>query len=848
MKGTAGRITATVPWRRRRERTGAGLRRAATGAVLVALASVSHPGSAAAQRVEVDWAQSPSGQVILNATLLESGKPPQVAALRIERYPGRLPSGTGLHPEGGRFYASDASAGLRRILARGADRVLAQFAKEAGADPTRRLNEPVGVHTPYPLTRAEWDSVLGYLLQNRRTIGPGVEVREVPALVRNFAGNRFERLFSSNTDSLLPRDSVLAANGRREIAVTFDSLPVSGDTSSTRHITLRNYGARIASVTLRIEPQGQSDYRWKGDSTFILSPGDTAGADVVFTPSRKGPREAWVRVVPDSRGALTARMTGFGRSRPIPELLWTVLKALGWLVLTVVALAALLRTKTGRRLRDRGRPRQPVLQEIPSQKIPALKIPPREIPPSATPPQESQPPKTPPQESSPQETPPQEIPPEEARAREATDRIGGLLPLLEEVNRDLEATRTLRADYRALVAGLTRLFPGIPEEPAEMRNERLLAHVEATIAARGRPAEVLRRAFPEVEGDLAEGILTHVRELGRREEAGTARITELENDLAERDRSLTDLTARHKNLEETLRVREASLRTQEEASRTFEEDLQTTRASLAAAQRALAEVESQLADLSTRYTEAETKRAGFARLLQLPEAASYAELQDRLTRLTPTLRPAYLLSFVQLLTDLERLFTTVCNQARDEPLRLAAQGILRGERGNGGLRALRNDLEDPDRLLGMLQLQNPSDLWDLPWRRFQEKIVAGGFIQILNNIARLGLYAGIRHPYVDVAQVLENSGVDPRLLDRAYGMVALRLESDYRMVLRTPSLFHDQFHSGTHVRADYTVIERILPFVANPIGRLGSGVIYDLESVGYSVDGVEVKLPSVMAR
>ncbi|HET7462567.1 MAG TPA: hypothetical protein VFJ82_15040 [Longimicrobium sp.] len=901
------------------------MRRAAAGAVLVALASVFRPGSAAAQRVEVDWVQAPNGHVILNATLLEQGKPRQVAALRIERYPGRVPDGQGLHPERGRFYASDASAEFRRVLARGADTMLARFAKEATTDPTRRSNEPLGVGTPHPLNRTEWDSLLVHLL-NRRTIGAGdgrVEVREVPALVRDSARNQFASLFADSTASLLPRGSVRAADGRREIPVTFGSVPVSGDTgtnaSASRHFTLRNYGARIASITLRFDSV-QSGFRWKGGSTFILSPGDTAGVDVVFTPSLKGPHEAWARVVPDSLGALAVRMTGLGRSRTIPGWLLAVLKVLGGLILAGIVLSALLRTGAGRRLRDRVRPRPPVLiresppQKIPPQKIPAQETPPKEIMPEGIPAKE---------------IPPQEIPLEEARVREATDRIRGLLPLLEEVNRDLEGTRALRADHRALVAGLIRLFPGIPEGPAETSNERLLAHVESTTAARGRLAEALRQAFPDVAGDgdladgiiahvnrdleatrtlrtdhralvaeltrlfpgipeepaetnnerllahvgattaaagqlvealrgafpdvvgdgnLADGIIAHVDELGRREAAGIARIAELERDLAERDRRLNDLTSRHKTLETTLRERDESLSAQVERSRAFEKDLQSTQDSLAAVQKARAEVEARVADLSNRYTEAEAKRVSFARLLQLPDAAPYAELQDRLTRLTPTLRPAYLLSFVQLLTDLERLFTTVCNQARDEPLRLAAQGILRGDRGNGGLHALRNDLEDPDRLLRVLQLQNPADLWDLPWRRFHEKVVVGGFMQILNNIARLGLYAGIRHPYVDVAQVLENSGVDPRLLDRAYGMVALRLESDYRMVLRTASLFHDQFHSGTHVRADYTVIERILPFVANPIGRLDSGVIYDLESVGYSVDGIEVKPPSVMAK
>lgn len=378
---------------------------------------------------------------------------------------------------------------------------------------------------------------------------------------------------------------------------------------------------------------------------------------------------------------------------------------------------------------------------------------------------------------------------------------------LELLGSDLAHARSLWHEHQAFVERLERIFPEFTASEQTPREPQLLDYIERLETRRRVQWEQITQATKDRMAAQAES--QRLRQL----------YDQARESLANSEATCERLAVECGALKQDL-LKAEIMRDQTEARRI---DLEEEREALT------------------------NERQRLADILNLGKDPPSSTLQQRIEELGPAVSPQFLWHFKQLLRDLEGIFRLVEDQAAGErEIGRTVASILGGENGNGGIVALRQRLERPEELQKLVKLAQIDELWTLSPERFYETVVVPHFIPILNNIARLHLYAGIQQPNLNVARWLaEEVGVEPRLLYRAYALIEMRLESDFGVQLRTVRLFEERFHRGEHQAASFAPIHRILPHASNAIGQLAPDTIYDLGSIGYSVNGVPRVQPSV---
>jgi hypothetical protein len=224
----------------------------------------------------------------------------------------------------------------------------------------------------------------------------------------------------------------------------------------------------------------------------------------------------------------------------------------------------------------------------------------------------------------------------------------------------------------------------------------------------------------------------------------------------------------------------------------------------------------------------------------------WPETERRLPELGDGGKPRYLWNFEQLVGDLTAIFEEIALQAGEGRMAAAVSGVLSGSNNNAGLRTLNAELKR-EGLARHLGLGHSRDLRDFSADRFYRGFMDGRFRPIIDNIAKLGLYARSRSPEFGMGQRLTREGVDPALLERALALVETRMRVDFGVTVDTVRLFEERFDSSRHDTASHSTLRHTLPDLEASIRRLPPETIYDITSVGLRSEGLGVSVRPVVA-
>jgi hypothetical protein len=226
--------------------------------------------------------------------------------------------------------------------------------------------------------------------------------------------------------------------------------------------------------------------------------------------------------------------------------------------------------------------------------------------------------------------------------------------------------------------------------------------------------------------------------------------------------------------------------------------------------------------------------------------AGWPETQRRLPELRDGGRPRYLWAFEQLVADLTAIFDEIAPRAGEGRLRTAVNAVLNGSNNNAGLGRLAAELER-GALAKRMGLAHPRELRTLPAERFYRDFVDPWFRPVIDNIAKLGLYARSRSPEIGMGQRLSREGVDPALLERALALIETRMRMDFGVEVHMVQLFEERFDGTRHETASHSTLRHTLPDLEASIRRLPPDTIYDITSVGLRSDRLGVSVRPVVA-
>lgn len=821
-------------------------------APLLALLATGGATRGAAAQLHVDWVPSPDrGRVIVNVYRMEGREAGPVDRLLIERDPAAAPEPR-LYSETGRFYATVESAAFRNALQGSALRAILMQAAAMAQQGVDQVGEPLPGDR-VRLRRPEWAVLLNSLLQDSFDVGAGPErvvIRQLRPEVQERFRAEIEDLFRSESrQPLLPHiPGRVALVGGVDDAnkLTFTTTRVGEEVTDS--IRLANLGLKRIMVTPALIP-ANSGFALSSSDAIPLLPGDTESVALAFKPRQEGTQGATVRFVSGSRGSLpaaVATLEGTG-GEPSPGWReWVFRVSVGGLVLVLLVLSLLLffgdhrdpnawkRTGDGSRswwLPFRHKDPSPGLQQ-PVTNVYGGSGSDADVRPGPPPP--------PPPNNTRREVGEKEL-------DSLAETIRGFKEALAALEGDVQATKTFRVE-------MEEVFADLPPSEEVPRGTQLVARARSLKADQQRLTAELLRVFPEARrGEGApsdEELLEHVRTSVQRLKKTSEEADQLRKDLQDVQARYNEEKTRSESLGRDLRAAQAKERELAEQNRELEQSTRKAESDRRDAEgrlRTLTDDHDRLKrdrdTLAGDREKLEGEKRAMATFLRLPEGASSAEIQRTLHERTASQLPSFVLHFRQLLRNLETIVRKLERaQSEDVDLRRAANSILSGDKGDAGIRGLLAQLESPERFQELLGLERSSDLWDLPRERFYERVIDPYFLPILNAVTRVSLYAKIRRGNVDVAQKLaDDLRVDPRYLDRAYGMIELYLEEEFRMSLRTVRLFEDRFTNGEHETARHHVILQVLPYLSNAIYALAPETIYDIASVGYSMNGVEVK-------
>jgi hypothetical protein len=265
------------------------------------------------------------------------------------------------------------------------------------------------------------------------------------------------------------------------------------------------------------------------------------------------------------------------------------------------------------------------------------------------------------------------------------------------------------------------------------------------------------------------------------------------------------------------------------------------------AEKALLAQQKEDADQEVRRLRGETDRLGneqqrsWARLRELAQPLGltddmladdrWAETRRELSLLRAAYTPRFVANFEQLVADLVALYEQIGRHAASGRLAAAVNVVLNGANADNGLRAVAEGLGQ-DALLARLGLERARDLRRLTPERFWRELVDPQFRPVIDNVAKLGLYARSRSPEIDMGRRLDGEGVDPAQLESALALVETRLRADFQIELHTVRLFEERFDAAAHETARHSTLVHTLPELDPLIGRLPPRTVYDVTSVG----------------
>lgn len=226
--------------------------------------------------------------------------------------------------------------------------------------------------------------------------------------------------------------------------------------------------------------------------------------------------------------------------------------------------------------------------------------------------------------------------------------------------------------------------------------------------------------------------------------------------------------------------------------------------------------------------------------------AGWPETRRRLPELRDGGKPRYLWAFEQLVADLSAIFDEIAPRAGQGRLGAAVNAVLGGSNNNAGLRTVAAELER-GALVRHLGLAHPRELRTLPAERFYRAFVDRRFRPVIDNIAKLGLYARSRSPEIGMGQRLFREGVDPALLERALALIETRMRMDFGVEVHMVQLFEERFDGTRHDTAQHSTLRHTLPDLEASIRRLPPDTIYDITSVGLRSDRLGVSVRPVVA-
>lgn len=315
-------------------------------------------------------------------------------------------------------------------------------------------------------------------------------------------------------------------------------------------------------------------------------------------------------------------------------------------------------------------------------------------------------------------------------------------------------------------------------------------------------------------------------------------------------RRLRELERERESFIEAQPLLEERIRTLTEAQEAVRAENNTLRAEKAAAQETLATLRGEVNRLYGEREKLALRLRAVAEVLELSDEmvsdAGWPETQRLLPELGDGGKPRYLWNFEQMVADLTAIFEEIGLQAGEGRLAAAVNAVLGGSNNNAGLRMVATELERKS-LVSHLGLGHPRELRTLGADRFYRDFVDRRFRPIIDNIAKLGLYARSRSPEFGMGQRLTREGVDPALLERALALIETRMRADFGVEVDTVRLFEERFDRSRHDTASHSTLRHTLPDLEASIRRLPSETIYDITSVGLRSDGLGVSVRPVVA-
>jgi len=770
--------------------------------LMVALAlAAAHPAQVAAgqrSKVHVVIVES-EAWVILNAYVRDD--PTEIAGLLIERLPSKIPRDSARYSYSTTFYAVEVSDSLRRLLSLSGDPLLARVAQEAKAHPDiagAAVGDGRDPAQRPPLQRPEWEQLFVDLKARIGDSDGQLVVDTVPQALRSVIRDEIEDLFRQrNPNPVLPhlRWGVVMLSNPSDTVVDFGTVRVGK--RETRTLRIRNAGLVRADFTI-VAPEDTS-FTIAEDTPRSLGAGDSVDVTMQVLPGRLNlsPARLLIRGVGTTIASVNAKMNvevTEGNSFP-----WK------WIAGAVALLLAVLAVGTKRRRQRTGRLFRAIndgLREPGPEGATVLVV--------------------------------------SASARELARR-------LETLSGKLDSAGAVQAKYDDLRSRLNALLPEAGVDEGHLDDEALLGRAAAALSGTRALDAKVGELFPtlaQTDPTQREALANAVQKLHDEHQELSGHLSRTRDELHREQTSrvqaetlYAESTQKVAGLEEERGVLLEDLK----SSRDAQERIAGERTVLDAR---LLQLNADHALATQKLGELGQQRSDLAEMLRLSPEATYPEIQRRLSELSAGLRPAYIRNFEQLVVDLQAIFLRIQQQARAGEVGRAASAILVGATGLGGVRLLLDHLRDPHKVLELLGIRRVSELADLDRDTFFDRVLSTGFGTIVDDVTRLSLYARIRRPGLDVAQKLEGEGIDPHLLDRAFGLIEQRLEVDFGVRLRTVRLFEEQFQDGQHASSEFSVIESILPYVGTVLGKLERDTIYDITSVGYSSARVNVQ-PSV---
>lgn len=750
--------------------------------------------AAAQDTVRVEWAVSPDRSlVILNAYAVRGSRPvpESVQGLLIERDPAAADTTRYALASPEAAYASVEARPFLEALGVSED-VLDELA-----------NGSKGSDVKGEFDVQEWKRLLERLLVDRgmeiRQDARRVIVRPVAEPVLSLAAADLAVMFGArDPHPVLPhlKSGLVALSGgsdpgRRPDVVDFGPIAVADTGNAGRFLV--NYGVRPVETELGLS-EGAEDAGFSagGVQTLLVPPGDSVPVSLLFIPKQAGPQDATLEFrIAGEEEALQVSLTGEGTSPGLFARSWEWMMArLGWLLAILAGAIVVILIAAAVAARNRG-----VRLALPRFGRGATV--PTPVPPTTG--WQPDQPATP--------------------------------PALLATRPDDASTRWHLVSARQAIEDLLAALDG---EPGSADGGREADDGGARGGGRGRK-----------EGRAAED-LRQLRKLEReREEQVAAR--------ARLDDRVRELTAEGERLNGELRTLEADhARLAQQV--TSLSNVQTENTALARqkaeAEESLAAARRDVTRLAGEQGKLGARLHAVAGVLELSDEmvsdAGWPETQRRLPELRDGGKPRYLWAFEQLVADLTAIFDEIAPRAGAGRLGAAVNAVLAGSNNNAGLRTVAAELERST-LAGHMGLAHPRELRTLPAERFYRHFVDRRFRPVIDNIAKLGLYARSRSPEIGMGQRLFREGVDPALLERALALIETRMRLDFGVEVHMVQLFEERFDGTRHETASHSTLRHTLPDLEASIRRLPPDTIYDITSVGLRSDRLGVSVRPVVA-